>query len=257
MKTLKVVLVIIFLMGVFQNAFSQQIKTYQGKYEGGNAVYQYFDDENYERIKQGNFKYTAESVTVIGKYDKNQRVGRWSINKTPKEMTMFNQVIGGYNEIVTGNYINGDMDGLWTLKRINVKTKKTVINSQVYFKEGYLVNSFKYYNAKFPWRNSETELSLIGNFDSKSNFDSTWVASYTEDKIPFEDIRKFKDGSLYFQLLRNLSTGEIIKEYYDSDEIYSSVFEEWERIKTPNSYDFENPIVHVRSSDEELLKLFR
>jgi hypothetical protein len=283
MKTLKITIGLILLIGVVQNVFSQQIKTYQGKYEEGSAIYQYFEDENYERIYQGNFKYTADYVTVIGQYDKNKRVGKWTITKTPPDMTIFGKHLEGYKEIVTGNYLNGELDGLWTLIRNNEKTKKEILRSSATFKEGYLVGSFIYNDKDFTLNNNETiNLSLTGNFDQNGNFDSLWVADYKKDGIPFEKIRKFKDGSVYFFLIRNLSTGEIIEKYdnpvtpivfyinsytttnkfvdyiEDSpDEIYSPVFEKWERIKTPNSYDFENPTIHMRSSDEELLKVFR
>ena len=143
MKTLKVVLVIIFLSGVFQNAFSQQIKTYEGTYEKGNAVYQYFENENYERILQGNFKYTAKYLTVTGQYDKNIKVGQWTITKGT------NLLYENIKEIVTGKYINGKMNGLWTLKRTDLKTNKILINSLAHFKDDYLIDGFKYYNSKF------------------------------------------------------------------------------------------------------------
>jgi hypothetical protein len=263
MKTLKVVLVIIFLSGVFQNAFSQQIKTYEGTYEKGNAVYQYFENENYERILQGNFKYTSKYVTVTGQYDKNIKVGQWTITKGT------NLLYENIKEIVTGKYINGKMNGLWTLKRTDLKTNKILINSLAHFKDDYLIDGFKYYNSKFDLNNAgqKSELSLTGKFNDKGSFDSTWVISYKINEIPFEDIKKFKDGLLYFNLVRNLSTGEISEKYdnsvtpmrfytmkhgyvytnkyvhslgYNSGNLYSRVLEVWTKIRTFKTYESED-----------------
>jgi hypothetical protein len=263
---------IIVLLSFFQYSFSQQLKTYQGAYKEGTATYQYYENKNYERIFQGSFKYISDYVIVIGNYDNNKRVGRWTITKTLPDGDYFLIHLKGYKEVVTGNYINGDMDGLWSLKQIDEKTKKTIKNSQVYFKKGYLINTFKYY-TEFGFNDYETiNLSMNGKYDNKGNFDSTWVVNYKKNGIPFEDIRKFNNGILYFHIIRNLSDGEITKDIHDNleslerfgdylndnfVELYSSIFDNWRRIKTPNSYDFENPVIHERSSDEKLLKLFR
>lgn len=266
MKTLKITLVLILLIGVFQNLISQQLKTYQGPYKEGDAVYQYSENGD-ERIYQGNFKYETKNVTVMGQYDKNKKVGRWTI--TEKFATRV-YVSEGYKEIITGNYINDDMDGLWTLNRINEETKKIIINSQAYFKEGYLINEFKYYNSKFTSGIDETELSLTGDFNYKGNFDSIWIANYAKNKIPFKDIRKFKDGVLYFHSIQNISTGEIIKKYYSqgvmndfsvedvyNNDIYSSIFGIWQQIKISNSYNFRGNYVYSMESPNRKTRLFR
>ena len=43
-------------------SMSQTLKTFQGAYENGNATYQYYENENFERFFQGSFKYKG-SIT--------------------------------------------------------------------------------------------------------------------------------------------------------------------------------------------------
>lgn len=276
MKHLKITLVLIFFIGIFQNVFSQQLKTYQGPYEKGNATYQYYEDESLNRIYQGTFKYTADHISIIGQYKENKREGKWIITKTVLPP------LDNFKETITGEYVNGNMEGSWNLVRVDLKTKKTLAGSDAYFINGYIRGSFLYYKAKFKLQSSETTPLIInGKFNAEGKLDSTWTIEYKRDGLPFEDIRKFKNGETYFHLLRNVSTGEIIEKYdnptspevYDinsyttttdlikylketPDIIFSSAFELWKRIKTPNSYLFEDPYIVVRSSGEELLDIF-
>ena len=266
MKQLKITLVLIFFIGIFQNVFSQQIKTYQGPFKNGNSTYQYYDTDE-GRIYQGPFKYTEEGITITGQYDKNKRSGQWITSKVDK-----NNINGKVQkkEILTGHYSNDLMEGLWTIERTDLENNKTLLSSQANFKDGYLIGMFKYYNSNtgFILNNIEqiNELSLIGNFDNNGNFDSIWIANYKVNKIPFEFNRKFKKGLLFFELKRNLSTGEIISKYdnpttpvkfphFESsfeysikfvtcinnypNELYSQVLNIWECIKTPNTYELE------------------
>jgi hypothetical protein len=281
MKLLKITFVLVFFIGFFQNVFSQQIKTYQGPYKNGTAVYQYYDGNNYDRIYQGSFKYTSEYVSITGQYKNNEKIGLWTITKVEKGFIDKKILI---KEIVTGKYINNKMNGLWTLRTNNLETKKVIINSEVYFKEGYLIDLFKYYNSNFTLDASgnHSELSLVGKFDHDCNFDSTWVAKYTLNGIPFEEIRKFQSGLLYFYLTRNISTGESDKKYdnpltpmkfyvtkgtssavystkfiyflqYHPDNIYSKVFEIWKQIKTPDSYEFEEYFPYIKDTGSDIL----
>lgn len=281
MKPIKITFALIILIGIFQNIFSQQLKTYQGPYKEGTVTYQYYDNPNYEREYQGTFKYTAKYITISGQYINNKRVGPWTTIKVT------DPIYENIKEIVTGKYINGNMDGLWTLKRTDLKTNKILINSSVHFKDGYLIDEFKYSNSKFSSDEygKKTDLSLIGKFNDKGNFDSTWVLNYKINEIPFEDIKKLKDGFLYYNLIRNLSTGEIIEKYDDPntpkrfylmengyvyankfiysltsnpDNIYSQVLELWIKIKTPDIFESEDlNIFHEYSQNPELSNILK
>lgn len=262
-----------FLLCFQQTLLSQKNVLYKGPFMDGTAEYQYYEDENYNRIYQGPFKYVTEHIKITGQYQKNQRVGMWTIIKTvlPPE--------DNFKETIVGNYKSDDLDGEWKLERIELKTKKIIFSTTAIFHEGQITNTFKYQNEDFD--HEINSFKVQGQFSNKGKLDSTWIIRYNKDGIPYEDIRKFKEGMIIFQLFRNLSTGEIIEKYENSglpkvfyidegkttmdyveylkttpDRIYSQFFEIWKRIKTPNSYLFEDPYIYVRSSDEKLIDIF-
>jgi hypothetical protein len=93
MKIKQSILVIIFI-SVALIVNSQSLKTYKGKYnDKGKVEYQYFENENYERVLQGSFIYKEE------KYISKKR---------------------NYNGIIIkGNYKNDLKDGFWIYKKVN------------------------------------------------------------------------------------------------------------------------------------------
>ena len=141
MKAVKIIILSCLMTGIFQTAIPQQIKSYNGPFKEGTATYQYYDD-NYERVYQGSFTYTSEYLNITGQYNKNVKVGKWSFTKRT------NPLYENLKETLVGEYNNGKMNGLWTLKRTDLKTNKILINSSAFFKEGYLTSEFKYYNSK-------------------------------------------------------------------------------------------------------------
>lgn len=268
MKKLIFIMGLNLLFGIIENVFSQELLTYQGPYKNGTASYQYSEGNNFERVFQGPFKYSEDEITITGQFINNKKNGQWVTIKVDKAISNGKPL---KKEILTGQYLNDQMEGLWSIERTDLEKNKPIISSQVNFKDGYLVGSFKYYNSNsgFILNNIEqiNELSLIGNFDSKGYFDSVWIASYKINNIPYELIRKFKSGLLFFELKRNLSTGEILNKYDNPaapvkyphfkgafeysvkfvtcitnypDELYSQVLNIWECIKKPNTYEYKN-----------------
>ena len=266
MKAVKIIILSCLMTGIFQTAIPQQIKSYNGPFKEGTATYQYYDD-NYERVYQGSFTYTSEYLNITGQYNKNVKVGKWSFTKRT------NPLYENLKETLVGEYNNGKMNGLWTLKRTDLKTNKILINSSAFFKEGYLTSEFKYYNSRITLNpyGQNSDISLTGKFNNNGNFDSIWVTNYKINEIPFENIKKLKDGILYFNLTRNLSTGEIIEKYDDPigedildntfdyslthnpDNLYSRVFEVWVKIKKIETYESEDlNIYHSFSTNYNL-----
>lgn len=80
--------ILIFLL--FQNLYSQNKLKYTGSYENGNATYQYFENENYERVFDGNFEYTRNSNTKInGQFKNNKKIDTWNYLKKYKSLFKF------------------------------------------------------------------------------------------------------------------------------------------------------------------------
>ena len=63
----------VMIMLASQASVGQTLKTYSGLYEGGQATYTYFEDENGERIKHGKFTYNKKNNGVEAILDWFQR----------------------------------------------------------------------------------------------------------------------------------------------------------------------------------------
>lgn len=167
------------------NAFSQDIKTYDGEYEdsyggtgNGHAIYQYFENEDYERIYHGNFSYQStlntndrNSLTIIkGKFKNNKKVGDWIYSREYKKL--------GYQTTIKGKYKEGLKDGQWS-----------------FYQKGYnelSANGITYYlTFKNDTIIGEININeLKGNFDEKGGYTGKWInrSGSREQIVEFEDI---------------------------------------------------------------------
>jgi formylglycine-generating enzyme len=212
MRNFRVLGLIIILFISFQWAYAQTIKTFQGAYENGTATYEYYENENFERVFQGSFKYKGAitdgtnskyNVTVTGQYLKDKKDGQWTYK-------ISNPNLKGTTETVTGTYVNGMMEGAWTLNTIINNTKKSIKKSSAIFKNNKMVGELNFEFTAF--LNKEyASISIRGNLNDSSMFNGAWITNYTQGNIQYEEIRKYKEGVLYWLLHRRLSDGKIIQ----------------------------------------------
>lgn len=222
MKIKKVLIVKLIVIQFFigQFSFSQNIKTYNGPYNGSNyygydafseegvATYQYYENEKYERIYNGNFnyKYIYKNKTesnIIGKFKNGLKNGLWEYKF-------------GNRCNIKGEFVDGLMNGIWTYKVINERTNKTLEESTVNFKEGILIGKYEY----------KGEFNVTGNFDNLGNRIGEWIITYKDDngvsKEMIEIKRKYEDDAVTWSLKRNLANGKILiddsKEQYNSED---------------------------------------
>jgi len=127
MKQLFTILMLTFTIG----SFSQTLKIFNGTFSdsrvpNGNATYPYYEDpETHEYIKQGSFRYTFKGVngpleglnqTITGSFIKGLKNGLWTYSVS---LTDYGTNFGTNNEYLTGtislvaNYKNGYADGNW------------------------------------------------------------------------------------------------------------------------------------------------
>jgi formylglycine-generating enzyme len=217
---------------VFQiSAFCQEVKTFQGAYENGTATYQYYENDSYERMYHGNFKYKGTvaddlkgklNFTVTGQYRFNRKDGKWTY-------ILADPAIKGATEIVTGSYANGKMDGEWTSVTTLNNTKKTIKNTSAIFKENKLAGDIKFDYTAFTYK-EYASISIKGSFTDSSLFNGTWLTTYTKDNVQYEEIRKYNNGVLYLLLSRRLSDGEILQKL-DSTDFVTRFFANYDPLK--------------------------
>ena len=189
----------------------QTIKTYSGNYEKGVATYQYFENENYERILNGNFLYKENGYQITGQFKNNLRNGLWKATRSNKlGWSKASELI---TEVSIATYKNGDLDGNCSYKKVYVTKNKILQTCTATFKNNLMVGSFKFnsYSDDDKYESDYFPVFSIELFlDEKGFADSTLKCRYKQNYKEFEDIQKYKYGILYWELYRDLSDGSII-----------------------------------------------
>ncbi len=208
----KRILVLLFAVGIaIHPSWAQNVKTYSGPYQygtdmydfPGTATYQYYENENYERIYHGSFVFINDRCNVVGTYKNNLKEGVWTYSE------LFNYS-KRYTSITTGKFTAGLMDGSWTYSKVDYATKATIKRSSVTFISGAPVGAYTYYD-KGEAGNAYTDVKVVGQYDSTSVFVGEWVVTYKEDGQPFEQRSTYSNGVRLQYIHRNLATGAIIE----------------------------------------------
>lgn len=197
-------------------AFSQETKTYKGKYEYaygyGIAVYQYYENKDYERIYNGDFAFENDEINfntiIIGRFENNLQEGEWYYKRYNKHSPN--------SLIINGNYFKGYKNGIWSYNEItspnsdpdNAKQNIYYVN----FKNDTIVNDFSLENIE-------------GQFNNYGEFIGKWILTDGD----YEYLAEFKKNTLIKLIERKKSTGLIISKYipnnieWDNDNFYAKL----------------------------------
>ena len=211
MKKGKVILIILINLAI--QLQGQTIKTYNGTFESrqakGRAIYQYTENESYERLYNGNFKFVEDKNTMIitGAFKQNLKDGNWKFT-----LTNFPSFGSTNNATIIGGFKLGQMNGNWTYSHSRIEQFMNIsnnmkTNSRATFSNGTLVGLYEYTSSS---SYKKTSISIKGRFNESGFFDSTWIIKKIIDGVESENIRKYKNGILFFNLYRNIATGEIL-----------------------------------------------
>lgn len=230
---MKQTLLILLLFTV--NINSQTLKNYNGNYENGKANYQYYEEDNYERVFQGDFSYNGDfhdgmnySIEIKGNYSNNLKNGFWSGKKT---RLIYHYEYGNVKseKTVQGNFLNGKKDGQWNYKQIYTsKDKVEKSEYSIRFSENTIVGNVDFIN-------------IIGFFGNNSEFEKEWKNK--DENIEY--IVEFNKNILIKFIARKNSNGEIIFKYDVSDIIKS----------LPNNtenkhFNIENEVYQIKQIDK-------
>lgn len=212
-------IIIITFITIFTNiSFSQQ-KTYTGKFQRGIATYDYYENQNLERIKNGSFKYEYEidqvnlyrnhipaKVLINGYYKNNLLDGRWEdVYITNSEVPNLGKVKIKRTSLI--NLDNGIRNGVWQCKyETELNNKVETNNANVIFVKGKIVGEVNLFG-------------YIGKFNKLGEFDNVW--SFKSEKNDIEIIAEFKNGIISRFFKRKISTGEILINFNQSEIVNS------------------------------------
>lgn len=195
---------------------AQEIKTYNGTFKGGTAIYKYYENNEYERVFHGHFTYKTsndypsaqhygrvfEDISITGNFKENKKDGLWESKKVFTSQaadTKYRKA--NFSTIVSGNYKNGIKEGIWTIKHEIVMDDKTETKS----------SSFNFTNNLLTGQININGAS--GTFDEKGNFTGSWNVN---DKY-YEYIAEFEKNIFTKLIVRNISDGDVLVKYNSAD----------------------------------------
>lgn len=187
--------------GQSQSTTHGSLKSYNGKFEYGNATYSYYENDQLERIYHGDFKYKYEVngetiVSAKGTYSDGQMDGVWEFVS--------------YDWKTVGELKGGLLNGTWKTTSIKDGTVKSIA-------------SFDMGNFTGDFQMTSNKLEVIGSFDENGRMHGTWKFMTNESRYndKLEHIMKFEHGILSYYLNRKFETGEIIQKR-DQTELVTS-----------------------------------
>jgi len=212
----KIILGIVLIGSMTFEIYAQSIKTYTGNYSeaetSGQVTYQYYENDNYERIYNGDFKFTTGNPDgskltnqlykeVTGKFKENWKDGLWSYKWK--------------NEDITGYFKMGLPNGEWIFNEYDFRTNKFVNVQKATYKDGKLSGAF-YFKGNLVYSSSAETNGVIND---EGYLDGNWTIKWGY----VEDIRKYKNGILYFRLVRDTETGFVAYKV-DSTNFINEIF---------------------------------
>ena len=211
-----------FLLNLFliQEVISQKIETYKGKYEDGNAEYEYYENENLERIFNGKFIFSIDNNSLVtGQYSNNIRVGNWKM-----KIVTYNQQSGTIMSIdkCYGSYVDGKKNGVWTYEIDDALENNNVKNVfKINFKNDTIVGKLDFTNYSKTLQISFVELK--GEFDENGLMTGLWEIVNEKDK---DVVIEFHKGYLVKYYIRNKEDGYFHEKFLPNKELLISKIDE-------------------------------
>jgi hypothetical protein len=204
------------LVGVFMiNCLWAQNQSYSGPFGDGQATYEYYENDKYERIYNGNFVYTATISKIKtqwkGKFKGGRKDGPWIYETIPQAGA--NMIYGFRSYAVTGstkmigNYKEGTPVGDWKYTQ-NFSAGGNVIFRDVkmkYDQNGNCVGPF-FLSAKETLATGEVQQFVQINGQCVNGLmDGKWILQ----GLGIEEIRMYKQGFLLESIVRDKQTGKV------------------------------------------------
>lgn len=207
---LKSYLTLGFLLSVY-TGYGQVIKTYTGDFEEGNATYQYYEDNQFNRIFHKNFFYQSKLWDLKGEYLNGKKNNNWLITALNKKAIGWGTIL--LNTKISGNFKNGELNGLWyfsnAVRYVNEEKKDDdIIISKAQFNNGVFCGDYEF-SLSIPVHSIKVDIT--GQFDSTGLKKDVW--KYSSGKIKGET--RYKNGIAYWALSNNIENGAKLT-YFDS-----------------------------------------
>lgn len=241
MKKLLLLVISIFF---YSNTYAQELQTYNGKFKGGNANYQYKTASDGSRIYHGTFEFTKEFVldsrsytfSVKGSYKDDRKHGRWLYSEIPttnkrmpednyKKIVTIPTFVNEYGKVhssmerlihsrisLTIDYIDGKMEGdyihtIYTPPISNYKETKDILHLKM--KNNRVVSDYA----------TTANDNYVANiaFDAHGFPHGEWKYRDKSSEDITDYIYTFNHGIVMKEIIRNESTGESKQNNYEKN----------------------------------------
>jgi hypothetical protein len=217
------ILCLLFALAISLSSYSQIIKTFSGPFYKGKATYQYFENEQYERIYHGKFAYIEgdslnreiSSYYLNGSFLNDKRNGKWIIIAFYSGENYFAK------EKLTLNYSNGILNGKFTKIYNDYHNKNNVVKLSGNFK-GNIINGV----VNWIEVNNSGSKSIKCFFDKDGFMDSTFY--FKGGNMELNSL--FKNGFQIKCLYRNLSTGKVLRNF-DYTKFYNAFSQNYDTLR--------------------------
>lgn len=161
----KLLILIFFTFSV--SVYSQNLKTYNGKFKNGNANYEYYELESKQEIYNGKFNYSIDKKHFEkGTFNNNSKIGFWQYYHKNEYVKIE----------ISGNYKNNLKTGKWLFSLTENDLKKEYF---INFINDTIIGEIEFNGLK-------------GKFDEKGKFIDDWKIE--DDKTIYK--AKFSDNIL-------------------------------------------------------------
>lgn len=185
---------------IASNLHAQELKTFKGEMDKGLCSYQYYEDQNFERVYNGFYNYQSSdgNLHVNGHYTNNKKDGIWS----------FSFIYGCIHEGINKSYKQGKLNGEYIYVKDVESTRKVLAKSVAHFEDNVQVGEFYFFTE---------DNSVLGKCSIKAFFldgllYGTVTISFTafyRKPIVYEDKIRFENGFLISRLFRNITDGDV------------------------------------------------
>ncbi len=205
--------------------YGQVLHQYNGPYllDNGKAIYSYYENDNLERIYDGKFEFRSKNYLIFGIYRSNLKNGPWVY--TQFDTSSYTKI--KTKTIIKGNYVDGYLDGIWTLKKTILNTKRVIKSSTCEFKLGIPVGVYLYFDSSLlkPNLSDQFNITVQGKYDSTGKKVNKWTINYnqsfTQGISNSQVIREYISDEKIKVIRRDLNTGYVktdtIDRYWGSE----------------------------------------
>lgn len=196
--------------------YSQTTKEYNGKYsingvssfnDYGIAKYNYFENTDSERIKNGKFVFNGSRLSINGQFKNGLREGLWKIKYINTHPFYKKYVI-----VLSAFYNQGKLNGNCTYIKTLNSGKLILEKSSATFKENILIDSYtfdKYFDDHAAPKRIIIKYKQNLNGELDGEYKTEFRQNCCEDLGQIEDIINFEKGEMKYRLCREKENGKI------------------------------------------------